>query len=43
MINKFKNEEFRKKRSDDVYVLSGKYDITIIADKLYNIYKKVVI
>ena len=43
MINKFKNEEFRKKRSEDAYYLSEKYDIRIIADKLYKIYKKVIL
>ncbi len=43
LINKFRDNEFRKKRSKDAYSLSEKFDIKLISDKLYNIYKKIVI
>ena len=43
LINKFKDEEFRKKRSKDAYSLSEKYDVKLISDKLYNIYKKILV
>ena len=41
LINKYNNKKIREKRSEDAYYLSEKYDIKIIADKLYNIYEKI--
>jgi glycosyltransferase involved in cell wall biosynthesis len=42
LINKFNHKKIRYSRIKDAYFLSEKYDIKIIANKLYNIYEKIV-
>jgi glycosyltransferase involved in cell wall biosynthesis len=43
LINKFKDKEFRKRRSKDAFSLSEKFDVKLISDKLLKIYEEIVV
>jgi len=42
VLKKFKNKDFRNRQSKKMYKISEKYDMKVIANKLFNLYKRLV-
>jgi len=43
LIKKFQDDNFRKRRSENSFSISEKFDVKLIADKLYSFYEKIIV